>query len=484
MSSEDAEKPDEVEFVADPEVEREEQAEGTDNELQDPPIVQAEDEEGEVAVSASLDLEAPPRSVALQLVNGGKKKRAVIGKRVFATRSRPSHENYKQLLITLEKTKWMRVRFVGRPSDRFISPRDLFIPNESILRELDSWLMDKEVHFNKAMFRMLYNVLKDSEFSVLNSLSAECQQILQGVQDKGLEQWLLRVKPATHNTWKTRLFAKFPTEKQKLTILFSDDLGELHKRINVGVQAFIVCQKILALSKTHIIPGVEIVGPLAETKELAFTGYISGPDTFDLAHEFAETVLQNQLCLRYGSGASEATPTLPCPLDIIVSNLGVMDQAVTAMKNLTGELHMNFDIYSRCKLKMLDEIVAAPEGDHSTHTTVRGWIQSHMSAEYRIAHPTLKAFCPLTTRVVNAIGVHFRIPVVGKHPLRIRILKELPLTGKRSPNPKPVSNLSVDEIEAKIKRTLNNLNTLEQKLKHIRGEDQQAPADPESEVDE
>jgi hypothetical protein len=432
---------------------------------QERPIVSEVEEEDDAMVAEELAV--VPSNDEGQLPNGKKKKAAGPIKRIFASRSRAPHEEYKKTLIVLTKQKWMSVRFVGRPGERSFSAMDLFIPTELVMRELDSWTTDKEVHFSRATYQTLHRSLLEDGFSMLPSLSDECKLHLKGVQDKNLEQWLIRIRPAGFATWKSRLFAKFPSEKQKLTILLSDDMIELHKRMIIGIQAYVVAQKLLKLSKTHILPKIEIGELLSKTKEIAFTGYISNPTTFEIAHEFTETVLQNQLSLRFGTGANEATPVQPSPLEIIVSNLGILEQAVTALRSVSGELHAGYDLYDRCRAKMLEEIELAPEGDHSTHTTVRGWIQSHMTDECRIVYPSLKAFSPLVTRILNVIGRHFKIPVVGKHPLKIRINKELSITGKRMKQNKKVTGLTPEELDIKIQRTRASLESLESRYREL-----------------
>ena len=416
--------------------------------------------------SQELSIVPPPPSND-QLPEGKKKKPAGTIKRIFASRSRAPHEEYKKTLAVLTKLKWMTARFIGRPGERTFSAMDLFIPSEIVMRELDCWVTDKEVRFGKETFKTLYRSLMEDGFSVLPSLSDECRMHLQGIQDRTLEQWLTRVHAPAFATWKSRLLARFPTEKQKLTILLSDDMAELHKRMLYGIQAFVVCQKYLALSKTHILPKVEIGELLSKTKEIAFTGYISNPITFDIAHEYSETILQNQLSLRFGTGYNEATPVLPSPLEIVVSNQGILDQAAAAMKSVMTDLRVGYELYDRCRTKMIDEIEVAPEGDHSTHTTVRGWIQSHMTDECRAIYPTLKAFSPLVTRILNVIGRHFKIPVVGKHPLKIRINKQLAITGKRMKKNKKITGLTAEELDIKIQRTRASLDALESRFNEL-----------------
>jgi hypothetical protein len=419
------------------------------------PAIGEKEVEAEVAqLERPEDLENEPKKP--------KKSRISTGKRKFSSRSRKTHQEYSILLDILKNTSWMSVRFSGVIVDQKFSPQDLFIPNEEMLRQLEGWVTNQDIHYSKAMYQLLYRLLCESRS--MQDLTEDCKAYLRGTQDRTLENWLVRLKPATYLGWKNRLLAKFPMEKMKLTIILSDEMLVLEKRVRAGIQASMVCDKFLELSKTHNIPSIVIPPLLGNAKELAFSGYMTTPDAFVASAEFTETVLQNQLSLKQGSSRPANIPSVEFPVSLPFDHLSQLEQCLFGMKSLYKKLHMAYEVYDTCKIQMVEDIEVASIDEHSTHTTVRSWIQNQMKDETKKEFPSLKAFSPLVTRIVNAIGVHFNTPVAGKHPIQIKFKQNAPLSGKRVLVPKKDGETTLSRLESKIQETTHRLEVMRNQL--------------------
>jgi hypothetical protein len=408
----------------------------------------SDDVSGPESQGPSALAEAEDGAAPMPEKSGAKTTRTAKNSRRFAARSRKTHQEYSMMLDVMKTTSWMSVHIQGMVTEQKFGPQDLFISNETILRQLHSWATNQDVHIATTTFQLLYRLLEHR--SVVQDLSEECQMMVRGSQDKNLEVWMSRPKPPAFPAWKTRLLNKFPGEKTKLNILLTDELFELEQRVQTGIRASIVALKYLQLSATHDIVSLVIPDLLRKAKEIAFSGYVTTPKHFVLRDEFCETVLQNQLALKQASTKKADIPSLELPVPMTISIDTLQAQSLAAMTDLSAQLRLGFDMYEICKAKMLDDIVRAPPGEHSTHTTVRSWIEGQMSREAKAAYPVLRAFSPLVTRVVKAIGAHFNTPVAGKHPISIKFRNNVTLIGTRLVVSKEDSDATMSALERKI----------------------------------